>query len=152
MLSQTVGYAIRALAYLARMKDRPVLVREISEATNIPYAFLAKIINTLGRRQFVVTQRGIRGGISLARKPESVSLYELCVALDDPLSKRRCILGMPACSDENSCPAHRFWAKHRKEEIKFLSKTTLADIAIILDRQKRAQKRKHQDGSVSKNK
>jgi len=143
VLSQTVGYAIRALTYLARMKDRPVLVREISEATNTPYAFLAKIINTLGRKQFVVTQRGIRGGISLARKPESITLCELCAALDDPLLNKRCILGMPDCSDKNGCPIHRFWKNHWKEEIEFLSKTTLADIATILDRQKRAQERKH---------
>ncbi|MBI2485974.1 MAG: Rrf2 family transcriptional regulator [Deltaproteobacteria bacterium] len=146
MLSQTVGYAIRALAYLAQMKDKPVLVREISEATNTPHAFLAKIINTLGRKQFVVTQRGIRGGISLARKPESLSLYELCAALDDPLLKSRCILGMPECPNENGCPVHRFWAKHLEEEIKFLRETTLADIATTLDRQQRAQKRKQKAG------
>ena len=87
MLSQTVGYAIRALTYLARMKDRSVLVREISDATNIPYAFLAKIVNTLGRKQFVVTQRGIRGGISLARiddvHPPSCACFRPSACRDD---------------------------------------------------------------------
>jgi Rrf2 family protein len=146
LLSQTVGYAIRALTYLARRKGKSVLVREISEATNIPQAFLAKIINTLGRKQFVATQRGIRGGISLVREPESVSLYEICEALDDPILKSRCILGMIECSNENGCPVHHFWAQQQKEEIKFLHKTTLADIAIAQDRQERARKRKHKMG------
>ena len=146
MLSQTTGYAIRALAYLARIKDKPVLVRDISEATNIPNAFLAKIINTLGRKRFVATQRGIRGGISLARKPESLSLYKICAALDEPLLKSRCVLGMIECSDENGCPVHHFWVKHQEEEIEFLRKTTLADIATISDRQERAKKRKHKTG------
>lgn len=140
MLSCTVGYAIRALAYLVGVEGKPVLVKEISTATNIPFPFLAKIINTLGRKQFVVTQRGIRGGISLARKPESVSLYELCVELDDPLLKQSCILGMPECSDENSCPVHHFWSKQQEKAFKFLQKTTLVDIAVIADRQKRARK------------
>ncbi len=146
MLSQTVGYAIRALTYLARMKGKPVLVREISEATNIPQAFLAKIINTLGRKQFVMTQRGIRGGISLAPEPESVSLYDLCVALDDPILNSRCILGMPECPSENGCPVHHFWAKQLEQEIKFLHDTTLADVAMAQDRQERARKRRRKRG------
>lgn len=143
MLSQTVGYAIRALSYLARMKGKPVLVREISEATTIPQAFLAKIVNTLGRKRLVSTQRGIGGGISLAREPESITLYEICEMLDDPILKSRCILGMIECSDENGCPVHHFWAQKQKEEIDFLHKTTLADIAIAQERQERARKRKH---------
>jgi Rrf2 family protein len=128
------------------MEGKPVLVREISEATNIPQAFLAKIINTLGRKRFVTTQRGIRGGISLAPKPESVSLYDLCLALDDPLLRSRCILGMPECPNENGCPVHHFWAKQLEEEIKFLQVTTLADIAIAQNRQERARKRRSKRG------
>jgi len=141
-----VGYAIRSLTYLARMEGKPVLVREISEATNIPQAFLAKIINTLGRKGFVSTQRGIGGGISLALKPESVSLYDLCVALDDPILKSRCILGMPECPSEDGCPVHHFWAKQLEEEIKFLHHTTLADVAMAQDKQERATKRRHKRG------
>ncbi len=142
MLSQTVGYAIRALSYLARMKGKPVLVRELSKATTIPQAFLAKIINTLGRKRLVSTQRGIGGGISLAREPESITLYEICEMLDDPILKSRCILGMIECSDESGCPVHHFWAQKQKEEIDFLHKTTLADIAIAQERQERTRKGK----------
>jgi Rrf2 family protein len=122
------------------MKGKPVLVRELSKATTIPQAFLAKIINTLGRKRLVSTQRGIGGGISLAREPESITLYEICEMLDDPILKSRCILGMIECSDESGCPVHHFWAQKQKEEIDFLHKTTLADIAIAQERQERTRK------------
>ncbi len=143
MLSKSVGYAIRALAYLAE-KDKPILVREISTATNIPYAFLAKIINTLGRKQIVITQRGIGGGISLAQKPESVSLSELCMALDDPLFRKECVLGMSECPNETGgCPIHEFWSKQRDKEIEFLRKTTLASIVLAKKKPKQGAKEKN---------
>lgn len=129
MLSQTSGYAIRALSYLAKMKGDALYVREISESLNIPNAFLAKIFNILARKQIVATQRGIRGGVSLLKDPASLTLYEICGALDDPILKSRCILGMSECSDERGCPVHRFWSEQLEREIKFLRETTLADIA-----------------------
>jgi Rrf2 family protein len=137
MLSQSVGYAITALGYLAGTGDKPVLVRDIAEAMDIPPPYLAKIINTLARKGFVMTQRGIGGGVALAHRPESVSLYDICVALDEPLVQRRCMLGMVECSDERACPAHQFWSLHRQQHIDFLKQTTLLDMADFVARQQR---------------
>jgi len=132
MLSQSAAYAIRALAYLADMGEHPVLVKEISDAMNIPRAFLAKIIHTLGRKHLVMTQRGIGGGITLARKPASISLYEICAALDEPLLENWCVLGLPHCSEANPCPLHHFWKSQREKEWEFLHKTTIADVARMM--------------------
>ncbi|MBI4568941.1 MAG: Rrf2 family transcriptional regulator [Planctomycetes bacterium] len=128
MLCQTVGYAITALGHLAA-NDHPMLVREIAAGTGIPTAYLAKLINMLSRKGFVATQRGIGGGVSMARKPEQVTLHELCAALDDPLLMPRCLLGNDECSDLRACPAHRFWVVHREKEIDYLKKTTLRHLA-----------------------
>lgn len=142
MLSQTSGYAVMALGCVAEANGQPLLVRQISETTGIPTPYLAKIINILSRKGIVVTQRGIGGGVSLARKPEEVTLYELCQALDDPITQKRCMLGLSECSDERACPAHKFWSGQRDEEIMFLEKTTLADVARFEAAQKRALNRK----------
>lgn len=136
MLSQTVGYAVLALGYLAGIDSGPVLVKEISAATDIPSPYLAKIVNTLARKGFVVTQRGIGGGVALARPPEKVTLFELCVAFDDPLVQKRCMLGTAECSDERACPAHHFWSPHRERTVEFLKQTTLLDIAEFEARQR----------------
>lgn len=139
MLSQSVGYAITALGYLASIYDRPTLVRDVAEAIHIPAPYLAKIIHTLARKGFVVTQRGIGGGVSLARKPESITLYEICVALDEPSVQKRCMLGNATCSDERACPAHAFWTEQREQQIDFLKRTTLQDMAEFEARQKKRQ-------------
>jgi Rrf2 family transcriptional regulator, iron-sulfur cluster assembly transcription factor len=131
MLSQSVGYAISALGCIAAAGGRPVLVKEIAEAASIPPSYLAKIIHALGRRRLVTTQRGVGGGVCLARPAMEISLFDVCVALDDAAVKPTCMLGASTCSDERACPAHRFWSKHRIEHLDYLRSTFVADIAAF---------------------
>jgi Rrf2 family iron-sulfur cluster assembly transcriptional regulator len=129
MLTQSVGYAASALGYLAGSGRHQMLVRELAEAVGVPGPYLAKIMNQLARRGFVTTQRGIGGGVALARAAGEISLYDLCEALDDPVVQQRCMLGIAECTDERSCPAHRFWSRVRSQQTEFLVKTTLVDMA-----------------------
>lgn len=131
MLSQAVGYAAIALGYVAAAGGKPVLIKEIAEAADIPAPYLAKIIQSLARKGLVLTQRGIGGGVTLARPADAMSLYELCVALDDPAVQQRCMLGTAQCSDERACPAHRFWTQQRARQVEFLQRMTVADVAAF---------------------
>jgi Rrf2 family transcriptional regulator, iron-sulfur cluster assembly transcription factor len=131
MLSQAVGYAASALGYVAAAGGKSVLVKEIAEAAEIPAPYLAKIIQSLARKGLVNTQRGIGGGVVLARPADQISLFELCVALDDPAVQQRCMLGTAACSDERACPAHRFWTVQRGKNMEFLQRMTVADVAAF---------------------
>jgi len=104
------------------------LIREISEVTGIPHPYLAKIVNDLTRKGFVKSQRGIGGGITLAKNPESISVCEICVAFDDPFLKQECLIGMPNCSEETGCTFHPFWSKEKEKIINFLSGNTIDKI------------------------
>ncbi len=75
MFSKQVAYAIRCLVYLSQQKE-PVLIRDIAEATKMPGPYLAKIINILTRKGILHSQRGIGGGISLLKNPESISIHD----------------------------------------------------------------------------
>jgi Rrf2 family protein len=136
MLSQAVGYAATALGHVAAAGGKPVLVKEIAEAAEIPAPYLAKIVQTLARKGLVVTQRGIGGGVALARPARDITLFELCEALDDPAVQARCMLGTAECSDERACPCHQFWTVHRGRSHEFLRKTTVADIAAFETRRR----------------
>lgn len=128
MLSQTIGYAILAMGHLAKIRE-PAFVRDIAQATAIPGPYLAKLINQLARKGLVVTQRGLRGGVALARPAAEITLMEICEALDEPVVQKRCMLGFPQCSEEHECPAHKFWMKERAVITDFLLRTTLSDVA-----------------------
>jgi Rrf2 family protein len=131
MLSQAVGNAACALGRIAAAGGRPVLAKDVARDCEIPAPYLAKIINALARKGIVSTQRGVGGGTTLARSPGETSLFDLCVALDDPIVTPRCMLGVAACSDERACPAHQFWTAHRQRQVEFLQRTTVADISAF---------------------
>lgn len=138
MLSQSVGYAASTLGYLAGNDQTQMLVRELAEAVNAPGSYVAKIMHQLARRGLVVTQRGIGGGVSLARPADQITLYDLCFALDDPIIELRCMLGTAECSDERACPAHVYWTAERERQIAFLRRTTLRDMSDFESRQRSA--------------
>jgi len=129
MLSQSVGYAAAALGIVAAAKGKPLLIRDIADAADIPTPYLAKLIHILGRKGVVETQRGIGGGVVLVGNPKDLTLFDICNYLDDPVTRKRCMLGSGECSDERACPCHQFWVGHRKKEIEFLKRTTVAELA-----------------------
>jgi Rrf2 family protein len=129
MLSQGVGYAIQAMGQIAASGGNPVLVKEIAEAATIPAPYLAKIVHALARRGLVHTQRGVGGGVTLARPATGISLFDVCSAMDDPVVRPTCMLGNAVCSDTRACPAHKFWIVQRAKIDEFLRTTSVADIA-----------------------
>lgn len=129
MLSPSTGYAASALGRVAAAGGASVLIKLIAEDCGIPGPYLAKIIHTLGRKGIVLTQRGVGGGVTLAKPAAELTLLEIAIALDDPIVMSRCMLGTAECSDERACPAHRFWTEHREREISFLRNTSVADVA-----------------------
>ncbi len=85
ILSQGTGYAILALGFIASAAGKPLLVRTIASKCDLPAPFLSKIVNKLARAGLVHTQRGVHGGVTLARTAGEITLCEVCRALDDPI-------------------------------------------------------------------
>jgi Rrf2 family protein len=129
MLSQASAYAISALGYVSGRQGQPALIKEAAAACSAPAAYLAKIVNQLSHEKLVLTQRGAGGGVLLARPADEMTLFEVCEALDDDILKPRCMLGNVPCADDRDCPAHRVCRKSQVEIVRFLKRTTVADIA-----------------------
>lgn len=126
-LSQTTGYAIKALTCIAggcEVKQ----IRDIAECTDISVSYLAKVIHRLGKAGILESKRGNKGGVWLIRKPEGISLYEISEAVDGADQLTCCLLGMESCSDARACPTHVFWKAARDEIRKQLETTSLADV------------------------
>lgn len=124
-----------ALAVIALDKKKTHLVKDIATEAGIPAPYLAKIIQQLATR-VCLNQRGVGGGVTLMVEPASITLFEVCDALDDPIVQKRCMLGTEECSDDRACPCHVFWVSHRGEYHDFLHSTTIADMAAFESTQK----------------
>ena len=120
-----------AMGYITSAAGKPMLVRSVAEACDIPAPYLSKIINRLARAGLVKTQRGVNGGVLLAREARDISLKDVCIALDDPVIEKRCMLGTEVCSDERACPAHDFNMSVRDKMLTFLEETSIADVSAF---------------------
>jgi Rrf2 family protein len=127
-LSQTTGYAIRALACLSEACCARQTTSQIARCSGVPRPYLAKIITTLARHGLLRARRGVRGGNALARPPEAISLLEVVEAIEGPDWLGPCLLGLAEeCSDRPACPTRAFWQRAREEIRAELARTTLAD-------------------------
>jgi len=139
LFSRSAEYAIRAMTFLAMLPPgRLAGAKEISEAENIPMAFLWKILQNLARRRLIRSFKGVRGGYELAIPAESMTLYRIVQETDNTDRIGQCVLGLPDCSDENACPLHQTWKQLRTSMNGLLHKTTLADLARVACRRPRA--------------
>jgi Rrf2 family protein len=128
VLSQTSEYAVRALIFLATRGPSLVPVETISRDTGLPAPFLGKVVRALAQRHLVRTRRGPGGGVILAGPVASISLFDVCRALDDPLTSERCMLGPAPCSEARRCPGHEFCTTFRASQAQWLRSISLADI------------------------
>lgn len=143
MLSPMVGYAATALGYIALSKGGPVQVREVASAVGVPAPYLSKIVHRLSKRGLLATRRGIGGGVQLAFDPGTFSLHDLCEALDDPILRAHCLLGLGTCDDDVACPAHEFSRRIRAKQLEFLKRTTVLDVGRFdVERQRRGAPRR----------
>jgi Rrf2 family nitric oxide-sensitive transcriptional repressor len=104
MFSQTVEYALRAVTYLAQNCESACTTEQIAKATNVPQAYLAKVLQSLLRSGITQSQRGIKGGIRLARSAEELTLFDVVQAVDPIKRIEHCPL--PAGEEVTDLPHH----------------------------------------------
>ncbi|MDB5313562.1 MAG: Rrf2 family transcriptional regulator [Gemmataceae bacterium] len=129
MFSQTVEYALRAVVHLAYESPEARTTAQIAEATRVPKDYLAKILQGLAKEGIVRTQRGVGGGVSLAKDPAALTILDVVNAVEPESIKRTttCPLGLVA-HGARLCPLH----KRLDDAVALVEdafrKTTLAEI------------------------
>ncbi len=127
MFSQTVEYALRAIVHLAQHAPAGRTTDQIAEATKVPKAYLGKVLQGLGRKGIVHSQRGIGGGISLVKSPNELTILEVVDAVDPIERIQTCPLGLEA-HGTHLCPLHRRVDNALAMVQKAFQSTTLAEV------------------------
>jgi len=106
VFSQTVEYALRAVVHLASQVPDPRTTEQIAQATRVPRAYLSKVLQGLVRGGIVQSQRGLGGGMTLAKSPEDLTILEVVNAVEPIQRFHTCPLGL-AAHGVRLCPLHR---------------------------------------------
>jgi Rrf2 family transcriptional regulator, cysteine metabolism repressor len=110
-------YAVVAMAELARSADdRPVPIAAVAERRGMPVQFLEQLFSTLRRAGLLESYRGMRGGYTLARAADEITVLEVVQALDGKLG-------------EEGKEAGGIWAEGVDALRDVFTRTTIADIA-----------------------
>lgn len=106
MISQTVEYALRAVAHLGMHAPRARTTEQIAVATKVPRAYLSKVLQGLQRAGVVKSQRGIGGGVSLVNSPAELTILNVVNAVEPIQRINECPLGL-AAHGVHLCPLHK---------------------------------------------
>jgi Rrf2 family protein len=127
VLSQKVEYALRAAVHLASEAPHGRTTDQIAEATQVPRAYLAKVLQALTRRGIVQSQRGLGGGMTLTRPAGQLTILDVVNAVDPICRIRTCPLGL-ASHGARLCPLHRRVDNALAMVEDAFASTTLADV------------------------
>jgi Rrf2 family protein len=82
----------------------------------------------------VLSTRGPRGGVSLAKPPEEIRLSEVIQLLEGSIAPVECINNPGVCSRSELCVTRDIWGEMKKAMNGVLESTTLQD---LVERQRR---------------
>jgi Rrf2 family protein len=130
-ITRQADYALRAMLYLAQLPPNlRAATSQIAEEQSIPPSFLAKIISQLSIAGLIHTSRGARGGVSLARQPESITVLEVVEAIDGPISLNECCADPQACVFGEKCPLRPLWCETQSDLVNRLKNTTFDQFVV----------------------
>ena len=121
-------FAVTAMIDVAmHSTNGPATLAGVSERQRISLSYLEQLFGKLRRSGLVESVRGPGGGYNLARSPETVTVADVIVAVDEPIDATQCG-GQENCHDDRRCMTHELWANLNARILDYLQSVTLADL------------------------
>ena len=130
-ISKLADYGIVLMTYFAGGDEGEVFTaRELSHNSKLPLPTVGKVLKSLSRGGLLISHRGVKGGYSLARTPEEISVADMVRALDGPIALTECSSAAPSlCELEDGCPVRSNWQRINRAVVTALASLSLADMA-----------------------
>ena len=136
-------YGVRLLIQLGlKGPDRPVALKAIAEAENLPLAYLERIAALLKKAGLIQSTRGAHGGYLLAKAADDITMDQVVLALEGAIAPMDCFVEVPegveqhrvACNhgaDGHACATKLLWTRVQLGVIKSLQRTSLAELVTF---------------------
>lgn len=140
--SKSSEYVIRALVYLALQEsDKYVMVKTISENSEIPLPFLSKILQDIAKAKWITSKKGKNGGVKLSIDPSKLKLLDVISYIDGARDYSKCMFGHKDCSLSLKCILENKCSILKNEIYDFLNSTTIRDFTKIWKTENSEEKR-----------
>ena len=128
-LSTKSRYGTRLMLELAEhFHDGPVNLSTVARHQGISVKYLEQIIIPLKRANYVKSVRGSKGGHSLAKPPEAITIGEIVTLLEDGASLAECSDNPKVCERSSVCATRYIWREAAQAMFDKLHSITLTDV------------------------
>ena len=128
-LSTKSRYGTRLMLDMAQhYEDGPIHLATVAERQGISVKYLEQIIIPLKKANYIRSVRGPKGGHTLARPPEEITVGEIVALLEDSASLAACSDNPMVCERSPVCPTRHIWQEAAQAMFAKLQSITLADL------------------------
>ena len=108
-ISTRTEYALRALLEMLKMDGAPVSAQKICERQILPKKYIERLLGNLKNAGITESLSGVKGGYTLARKPERITLLQVMQAVEDHSWEMSCISNPPEHCVGRGCGLQNVW-------------------------------------------
>lgn len=130
-LSKKVEYGLIALRHMAmHPTGRVFTAKEIATEYGVPYELLAKVLQKLTRAGIVHSLQGVKGGYSLGRRPEEVTVSAIIQVVEEekPVIAECYGEGPHTCSISDNCTLKKPLGKVQQNINEVFDRMTIQEI------------------------
>ncbi|HEY3858971.1 MAG TPA: SUF system Fe-S cluster assembly regulator [Gammaproteobacteria bacterium] len=128
-LSKLTDYGTVVLAEMARDPGRIYSAAELATTLHLAAPTVAKLLKQFTRGGLIKSQRGAKGGYSLARPAEDITAVQIIDAIEGPVAITQCSMSHSRCGIESVCGIGHNWQRISLAIRGALSGVTLAQLA-----------------------
>jgi len=128
-LTSFTDYTLRTLIYLALQPDRLATIADIAAAYDISANHLMKVVHQLAVAGDIVTVRGQRGGLRLAKPASEINIGAVVRRTEPDMDLVSCFAQEQRCVIQNGCVLQHALGDALAAFLAVLDRYTLADLA-----------------------
>ena len=130
-ITRLSDYAVAILGHLANAEPLVQTAKDVAFGMGLPQPVVSKILKSLTRAGLVLSQRGVQGGYSLARRPSLVSVADVIEAVEGPVALTECGTRSEVnCEFEGQCTVQASWLRINQVVKRALANVSVEDMIL----------------------
>ena len=128
-LSTKGRYGLKAMFELSINQNAgPIPLKYIAKRQNISEQYLEQIFSALKKSGLVTSVRGAQGGYLLAKEAKDITVGDILIVLEGPISISECIIDEDICENSGICVTKVVWERLKKGIEDVINSITLQDM------------------------
>ena len=131
--SQSTELAVDSLLFMAAHPEKEIFfVQDVARAERVSSSYLAKIFGQLSKAGLLRSNRGSKGGYTLARPTKETTLLDIAIVFEGASPLFECHAHQRECQLEPKCLVLSTFREAERQMHEVLRRVTLADLVGML--------------------